>query len=96
MAICYNFSMFEWDKNKNLINIEKHKISFEEAQQAWDDADSVDFPSNQDKEEDRFLKIAKVRDAYFTIIYTLRKKVVRIISARRSRDEEKNKYEENL
>ena len=22
---------FEWDKNKNLININKHKISFEEA-----------------------------------------------------------------
>ena len=26
---------FEWDKNKNEINIRKHNVSFEEAQEAF-------------------------------------------------------------
>ena len=26
---------FEWDKNKNEINITKHNVSFEEAQEAF-------------------------------------------------------------
>ena len=28
---------FEWDENKNLNNIEKHKVSFEMAQEAFFD-----------------------------------------------------------
>ena len=28
---------FEWDENKNLDNIEKHKVSFESAQEAFFD-----------------------------------------------------------
>ena len=26
---------FEWDENKNMENVEKHKVSFEEAQEAF-------------------------------------------------------------
>ena len=32
---------FEWDKKKNLLNIEKHTISFYEAQYAFFDEDRV-------------------------------------------------------
>lgn len=88
--------MFEWDKNKNLRNKEKHNISFEEAQLAWDDVNSVEFKSNQNQNEPRYLKISVVKNRFITIIFTYRKRVIRIISARRSRDEEKAKYQENL
>ena len=32
---------FEWDKNKNEINIRKHNVSFEEAQEAFFDKNRV-------------------------------------------------------
>lgn len=31
--------LFEYDEHKNELNIEKHKVSFEEAQEIWDDPD---------------------------------------------------------
>ena len=34
---------FEWDDNKNKINLEKHKISFEEASTVFWDDDAIVF-----------------------------------------------------
>lgn len=38
--------IFEWDENKAKINFQRHNISFEEAELAFDDANAVDAPSN--------------------------------------------------
>ena len=35
---------FEWDENKNTINKRKHKISFEEAQTVFYDAEALVIP----------------------------------------------------
>lgn len=89
-------SMFEWDEKKNRTNQEKHGISFKQAISAWSDCDSVDFKSKNNSDEIRFLKIAKIENKFYAIIYTFRSSNVRIISVRRARNEEKEIYKKNL
>ena len=56
----YNIIMkeinFEWDENKNKINIQKHGISFEEARTVFYDTEAIviDDPK-QKKKEERFI-----------------------------------------
>lgn len=35
--------LFEYDEHKDELNIEKHKVSFEEAQEIWDDPDLIEI-----------------------------------------------------
>lgn len=83
---------FDWDPDKNQINLKKHGISFPEAMTLWDDRDRLEitapFPL-----ENRFILIGKFNNRHWTAIYTLRKSAIRIISVRRSRKKEKDFYE---
>lgn len=47
---------FEWDENKNLINIKKHGVSFDEASTVFYDEDAlvIDDPLHS-VDEDRFI-----------------------------------------
>ena len=47
---------FEWDENKNRINQDKHKISFEEAKTVFYDLEAlvIDDPEHSEEEE-RFI-----------------------------------------
>lgn len=36
---------FEWDNNKNAVNIKKHKISFEEASTVFYDEEALMIPT---------------------------------------------------
>jgi len=47
----YKNSYFEWDETKNLENINKHGISFEEAMTVFDD-DNALYKSDVDHSED--------------------------------------------
>ena len=47
---------FEWDENKNQVNIRKHGISFEEAQSVFYDEDAIYFDDpDHSVGEERFL-----------------------------------------
>ena len=47
---------FEWDENKNQVNIRKHGISFEEAQSVFYDEDAIYFDDpDHSVAEERFL-----------------------------------------
>ncbi|MBP5343897.1 MAG: BrnT family toxin, partial [Alphaproteobacteria bacterium] len=46
---------FEWDENKNLINQEKHGISFEEAKTVfYDEYALLEYDEKNSEDEDRF------------------------------------------
>ena len=49
--------VFEWDPEKNEINIRKHKISFEEASTVFYDEEAIVFddPDHSDESEERFI-----------------------------------------
>ena len=83
--------MFEWDEEKRLKNISKHSIDFLTAYELFDGRSVFTFSSNHPTEE-RFASIGLVENRFITIIWTKRIQNIRIISARRARNEEKREY----
>lgn len=84
---------FEYDSNKSLSNLSKHGIDFETAQALWNDQRRIELGAISDVES-RFLVIGKVKGKFWTAIITYRDIKVRIISVRRSRDNEVSLYEQ--
>ena len=83
---------FQYDPNKSASNHTKHGIDFEQAQQLWDDEAYLEIPA-RDLDEPRFLVIGKIADKHWSAVITYRGENTRIISVRRSRDEEIELYE---
>jgi len=82
----------EFDKNKSTSNKIKHGIDFYEAQRLWEDPERIIIPARSNNEV-RFVMIARIEEEYWSVIYTLRENVVRIISVRKSRQNEKEIYQ---
>ena len=83
---------FEYDLPKSASNRVKHGIDFEEAQRLWDDEFLIEIPA-KNLDEPRFLVIGKINGKHWSAVITYRGENMRIISARRSRDEEIELYE---
>ncbi len=83
---------FEFDSNKSKANKDKHGINFIEAQQLWDDPDRIEIPTKY-LDEPRYVLIGMINNKYWSAIFTYRNNKVRIITVRRSRENEKEIYE---
>jgi uncharacterized protein len=84
---------FEFDASKSSANLAKHGIDFEMAQELWRDVEGLLVPSRQSREP-RKLLIAQREGKLWTAIFTERGEATRIISVRRSRDNERVAYYE--
>ena len=84
--------MFEFDSDKSAANLAKHGIDFEAAQALWDD-DLRLVVGTRFLSERRELVIGRIGERVWTAVVTLRGDAIRIISVRRSRDEEVRRYE---
>ena len=85
---------FEWDENKNHINIKKHNVSFQEAQSAFMDPKRIILKDKKHSEvEDRFFCIGMTENGIATVRFTMRNNNIRIIGAGYWR-EGKERYEE--
>lgn len=82
---------FEFDPAKSAANKEKHGIDFIESQDLWDDLRRLIVPARS-ADEPRFALIAERNRKLWTCIFTPRDQKIRIISTRRARDEEENRY----
>lgn len=86
---------FEWDPNKNESNLAKHGISFAAAARVFDDPHFIDMESSKlEHGESRSKAIGVVESQLFTVVYTDRGERRRIISARRSRVNERRQYDQ--
>jgi uncharacterized DUF497 family protein len=83
---------FEYDPIKSQSNHEKHGIDFDIAQALWDDTERLEIPAKA-MDEPRWLVIGKINGKHWSAVITYRADNVRIISVRRSRDEEIELYE---
>ena len=83
---------FEYDPRKSDLNRAKHGIDFSEAQVLWDDEAHLEIPA-KNLDESRFLVIGKIKGKLWSAVITYRGESIRIISVRRSRDEEIELYE---
>ncbi|MEZ4958933.1 MAG: BrnT family toxin [Saprospiraceae bacterium] len=85
---------FERDENKIMLNQGKHKIAFEDAADVFNDEDRLTYSTDKEGET-RFLTIGKAFQAINSVVYTARDLVIRIISARRASQNERQAYLSN-
>jgi len=84
--------MFEFDASKSKSNFQKHGIDFIEAQALWSDSNLLEIPAKT-LDEPRFLVIGVIEQKHWSAVVTYRNGNIRLISVRRSRDEEVTLYE---
>jgi len=83
---------FEFDPGKSDRNLIKHDIDFIESQKLWNDPSLLEIPARTE-DEPRFIVIGQIEATHWSAVITYRSDVIRIISVRRSRDEEVILYE---
>ena len=83
---------FEYDPQKSQNNAQKYGIGFDIARSLWDDENRLEIPART-TDEPRYLVIGKIEGKFWSAVITYRGENVRIISVRRSRDEEIELYE---
>lgn len=83
---------FEWDERKRLLNLEKHGLDFLDVSAVFE-APHIVVPSAYRGDEERFLAIGAFEGRYVTVVYTTRREAIRVISFRRARHEERQKYQ---
>ena len=82
---------FEWSKDKNLINIRKHKISFVQAAHAFSDPLRKEFydERHSNQKEDRLLLFGFAINTILIVSFTEPDdQTIRIISARKAKKNE--------
>ena len=93
---CIVLYYFDWDENKNRINLEKHGITFEEASTVFFDDRAILFDDPEHSiDEDRFLLLGMSETAKVCIVchrYRESDTVIRIISARQATRKEEERY----
>ena len=93
---------FEWDEEKAASNLQKHRVSFDEAAEVLADPFSdrfhiEEFDADHSDEEDRMRTTGsdpQKRQRVLVITWTLRRRVTRIISARVASPRERKAYEQ--
>ena len=92
--------IFEWDENKNLINQQKHGISFDDVKSVFADISAILFDDpDHSISEDRFLIIGMSTTKGSCIVshcYRGYDDKIRIISARKATKSESKIYEEGI
>ena len=74
---------FTWDETKNRINQEKHQVSFEYAQRAFDDPRRVIVRdmAHESGQEQRFFCLGMVEGSILTVRFSYRGGQIRIYGA---------------
>jgi len=83
---------FDFDPQKSERNLAKHGITFIDAQQLWNDPNLLEIPARTE-DEPRSMVIGLIGSKHWSAVITYRSDDIRIISVRRSRDEEVALYE---
>lgn len=90
---------FEWDNEKEKINIKKHKLSFSTAKFVFNDENRLEiFDEENSIDEDRYITIGVIQQEpiVINVVYTERGEKIRIISARKATNRERKMYYDGL
>ena len=91
-----NGKLFDWDIKKNLVNIEKHGVSFKMAASAFFDTQSILYDDEKHSiNEDRFILLGLNKLNNLLVVchcYRDSGNVIRIISARKADKKEEQYY----
>ena len=88
--------IFEWDDQKNQRNIQKHGVSFEEAETIFFDTNAAQiWDGEHSYDEDRFLMLGMSSKARILLVvhcFRESESTVRLISARKAKKSESKEY----
>jgi uncharacterized protein len=85
---------FEWDETKRAATLKLRSLDFFDADLFFDGRPVVHISSVRNGEE-RWKTVAKIEGAFFTLVWTWRTDVVRVISMRRSHEDEERAHHAN-
>jgi uncharacterized protein len=87
---------FEWDEEKASRNLKKHGIAFDYAVHAFDDPFRLERADlDEDHGEDRWSITGLIEMRQIVVVFTMRGPKMRIISARKATNDEREDYWEN-
>ena len=85
---------FEWDKDKNQSNSERHGIDFIDAMEIFKQPRLTSIDRRRDYGEIREINIGKIYNVVCVVVFTKRNDNIRIISARKANFIERRTYYE--
>lgn len=84
---------FDWDDAKAASNEAKHGVPFDYAARVFLDEDRADIDASRSSDgENRHKAIGMIEGRLYCVVYTIRGRVCRIISARRTNAKETKVY----
>ena len=88
---------FEWDRSKESANLRKHRIGFDEALTVFADplAGIFEDETHSESEQREIVIGHSARQRLLIVSFTVRAERIRIISARRATQREREEYEQN-
>ncbi len=87
--------VFEWDAAKAIANVQKHRVTFDEASTVFGDPLALLMPDPDHSEgEERYLLLGmSTRQRLLVVAFSERLPQTRLISARRATRRERRRYE---
>ena len=84
---------FEFDADKQIINLRKHGIDLRDAAYVFLDTRRLDAADEREEcGEERRVVVGVVKDRLWVVVYTRRVDAIRLISARKANEREKKRY----
>ena len=88
---------FEWDDNKNELNIKNHELDFADAWMIFEEPMLVDIDNREDYGEERFVGIGFLYNFVVVIVFTEPKEdTIRVISLRKALKHERENFEQAI
>ncbi|MEP9318686.1 BrnT family toxin [Pseudomonas sp. LABIM340] len=89
--------LFEWDEAKNLANIRKHGIDFNDALELFQQPYLAQRDDRENYAEERWINLGRIRSLIGVVVSTEREgDVIRIISARKATRREARHYVQTI
>ena len=88
---------FEWDENKNLVNIQKHGVDFNNVPEIFNGPMIINIDDRIDYGEERYIGIGFLRDIIAVVIFVEKDDdIIRIISARKANKNESKIFKKEI
>jgi uncharacterized DUF497 family protein len=86
---------FEWDEQKNAVNVRKHGFDFADAWEIFESPMLTALDTREDYGEERWIAIGLLRERIVVVVFVERtNNTIRIISLRKALKHERIKFEE--
>lgn len=91
------YMTFEWDPDKERLNLRKHKVRFDYAARVFFDQNRLDVVDDRENYgEERRITIGRIDERLFVVVYTDRGENIRLISARKADASDEEDYVRHL